>query len=73
MKLSAEQEIVHRVFSRTDRNGIVHCRECPMRLDDKHVVCLKIVSKKDALNNWDWNGSEYPAIDRTERRERWMI
>ena len=69
MRLSAEQEIVHRVFSRRDRNGKVHCGDCPMRLDDQHAVCLKVVSKLDALIKWGWNGSEYPAIDRAERRE----
>ena len=69
MRLTQEQEIVCTVFGRRDRNGKVHCRECPMRLDEQYAVCLKVVSKIDALSNWDWNGSEYPAIDRTERRE----
>lgn len=69
MRLTQEQEIVCTVFSRRDRNGKVHCRDCPMRLDDQYAVCLKIVSKQDALANWDWNGSKYPAIDKEERRE----
>lgn len=69
MKLTQEQEIVCIVFSRRDRNGKVHCRDCPMRLDDQYAVCLKVVSKQDALANWDWNGSKYPAIDKEERRE----
>lgn len=69
MRLTREQEIVCTVFGRRDRNGKVHCRDCPMRLDDQYAVCLKVVSKQDALVNWDWNGSKYPAIDKEERRE----
>lgn len=64
MKLTQEQKIVCTVFSRRDRNGKVHCRDCPMKLDDQHPVCLKVVSKEDAVAYWDWNMSEYPAIDK---------
>ena len=64
MKLTNEQETVCKVFSRRDRSGKVHCHECPMRLDDQHAVCLKVVSKKVAKEDWDWNGRPYPAIDK---------
>ena len=40
-----------------------------MRLDDQYAVCLKIVSEENALSNWDWNGSRYPAIDKEERQK----
>ena len=66
MKLTQEQETVCAVFRRRDRNGYVHCSDCPMRLDLQYSVCLKVVSKEDALSNWDWNGSQYPAIDKAE-------
>ena len=69
MRLTKEQETVCIVFGRRDQNGKVHCRDCPMRLDDQYAVCLRTVSKEEAFTYWDWNGSKYPAIDRTERRE----
>lgn len=64
MKLTNEQETVCKVFSRRDRSGKVHCRECPMRLDDQHAVCLKIVGKEVAERDWDWDDVPYPAIDK---------
>ena len=67
MNLTQEQETVCTVFRRRDRNGKVHCSDCPMRLDDQYTVCLKTVSEQDAVVNWNWNKSKYPAIDKGER------
>lgn len=66
MKLTEEQEIVCRVFSRRDKHGLVHCMDCPMKLSRRFTVCLKNISKKDARENWDWDGSPYPAINKGE-------
>lgn len=65
MKLNEEQTIVCIVFSRRDRNGNVHCNECPMRLSDSHAVCLKAVTKEEAKDLWDWDGNPYPALERS--------
>lgn len=67
MKLTTEQETVCKVFGRRDKHGRVHCKECPMRLDDMFAVCLKVVNKKEAKEEWDWNGDPYPAIHKGER------
>ena len=66
MTLTEEQEIVCRVFSRRDKQGFVHCMDCPMKLSRRFAVCLKTISKKDARKYWDWDGSPYPAIDEGE-------
>lgn len=66
MRLNEEQEIVCRIFGRPDRNGRVHCEECPMRLSDRHPVCLKVESEEDAREVWGWDGNPYPALERRE-------
>lgn len=69
MKLTAEQQVICRVFGRRDKSGKVHCRDCPMRLDDQYAECLKIISKQDAIDYGDWNGSPYPALGEYEGRQ----
>ena len=63
MKLTEEQRIVCDVFRRRDKTGYVHCNECPMRLSNRYAVCLKTVTKKDAKECWDWDGSPYPVLE----------
>ena len=70
MKLSEEQEVICKVFSRRGKDGLVHCCDCPMKLSRRYAVCLKNISKKDARENWDWDGSPYPAINGLNVEER---
>lgn len=66
MKLTEEQEIVCKIFSQRDKTYRVHCMDCPMRLSNSYPVCLKTISKKNAREFWDWDGSPYPALERDE-------
>ena len=49
---------------------LVHCMDCPMKLSRRYTVRLKTISKKDARENWDWDGSPYPAINGLNVEER---
>ena len=62
MKLNNEQEVVCKVFSRRDSEGKVHCNDCPMVLHSRDCVCLKNVTKKHAIRDYDWDGSPYPRL-----------
>lgn len=66
MKLNREQAVVCRVFSRRDVNGYVYCSKCPMVLHRTDSVCLKNVTKRHATEDYDWNGSPYPALGEYE-------
>lgn len=61
MRLTSEQAAVCKLYSSRDPNGIVHCAECPMVLDRRYSVCLKNVTKKEAVENWNWNGDPFPG------------
>lgn len=70
MKLSEEQETVCGVFSRRDKQGFVHCPECPMILDHYRIACLKVVTEEEAREEWEWDGDPYPAIHKGGKDER---
>ena len=63
MKLTEEQKTICNVFKQM-RYGKVRCAECPMVLNSRYCVCLKTVSKGEAINTWDWDGNPYPALKR---------
>ena len=66
MKLTEEQKTICNVFNQM-RYGKVHCAECPMVLNSRHCVCLKTVSKEEAINVWDWDCNPYPALNERAR------
>lgn len=48
MLTSEEMDICEQYRKRTD-DGLIHCFECPLALDDRYHVCKKNVSKKEYL------------------------
>lgn len=49
MKLTPEEMDICRQYSKRDKEGYVHCFECPLALDTRHAVCKKNISKKEYL------------------------
>lgn len=62
MTLNSEQETICKVF-RELRSGGVNCHKCPMVLSVRDCVCLRNVTEEEARENWDWDGSPYPALE----------
>lgn len=60
MKLTPEQRKICKRYGRRDKEGRVHCHECPLALSAKWCVCLANVTEAEA-KQWGWDGSEVPG------------
>lgn len=47
MKLSKEEKEICRKYSKRDMNGLVHCKECPLVINKRLMMCKKNTRKKD--------------------------
>jgi len=52
MKLNAEEEKICKKYSKPDKNGVVHCKECPMAINTYYCVCKKNITKKEYEGAW---------------------
>lgn len=47
MKLTAEEKGICKKYSRRDKGGFVHCRECPLAVDIRYSLCKENLTKKE--------------------------
>ena len=52
MKLTKEENAICRQYGKRDKEGLVHCFECPLALDTRYGICKKNISKKEWLNEY---------------------
>ena len=52
MKLTSEEMDICRQYSKRDKEGRVHCFECPLAFDTAFPICKKSVSKKEYLEEY---------------------
>jgi len=47
MQLTKEEMEVCKKYRQRDKDGFVHCRECPLVIHELHAVCKRTIDKKD--------------------------
>ena len=52
VKLNAEEKRICKKYSKPDKNGVVHCKECPMAINTYYCVCKKNITKKEYERAW---------------------
>ena len=51
MKLSEEEEKICQKYSARDEEGFVHCKECPLLIQDIPTMC-KAVATEEEWEKW---------------------
>ena len=52
MKLNAEEKKICKKYSKPDKDGIVHCKDCPLVISVTYCLCKKNVTKKEYKESW---------------------
>ena len=47
MRLSIKEKRICRKYSTIDREGFVHCRECPLVIDRRYALCKATATKEE--------------------------
>lgn len=55
MRLTPEEQKICDEYSKRDKDGTVHCFECPLALDRWYCVCKANLTKKEYK---EWKGEE---------------
>jgi hypothetical protein len=49
MRLTKEEKEICKEYSARDKDGFVHCRECPLAIDKRSALCKRTITKQE----WD--------------------
>ena len=55
MRLTAEEKRICKKYRKQDKDGKVHCFECPLALDKNCCICLANVTAEEYR---EWRGDE---------------
>lgn len=54
MRLTAEEKAICKEYGKRGEDGRVRCRECPLVIDRRDMVCKRNISKKNAKEYYDY-------------------
>ena len=49
MRLTTEEKKICKSYSARDKDGFVHCHDCPLAIDKKSALCKRTITKQE----WD--------------------
>ena len=49
MRLTKEEKEICKSYSARDKDGFVHCNECPLAIDKRSALCKRTITKQE----WD--------------------
>lgn len=52
MKLTTKEMEICKKYSMRDKEGYVHCRECPLAVDVRYSLCKANITKKEWKEYW---------------------